>query len=168
MKGESPSQQLFDLWTRQVEEGSRAWARLMAESPGPAALDPTAFWRPLMDHGVAAWSRIMSQGPVSPDVISQWKQFVDQWIDAWSKALGQAMGTETFAQALGRYLDQWLVTQGPAKKAAEQSAETMLQALGLPSRVQVTNVARQLVELEERLERLEDSIAVLLKRTETQ
>jgi hypothetical protein len=119
-----------------------------------------------MDQGVASWSRLMSQGPASPDLMEQWKQFLDQWVEAWSKALAQAMGTEAFAQALGRYLDQWLATQGPVKKVAEQSTEAVLQSLGLPSRTQVTNVARQLIELEERLERLEDRIIAVLRRRE--
>jgi hypothetical protein len=159
------SQQLFDLWKRQIEEGAQAWGRMMTEAgAGASRVDPTAFWRPLMDQGISTWARILSQGPVSPDLMTQWKQFLDQWIEAWSKALGQAMGTEAFAQSLGKYLDQWLVSQGPAKKAGEQSMEAMLQSLGLPSRAQVTGVARQLVELEERLERLEDAIGALLKQ----
>jgi poly(hydroxyalkanoate) synthase III subunit E len=164
MDASAASQQLFDLWRRQIEEGAQAWARMVAETPGRTPPDPAAFWRPLMDQGVAAWSRIMSQGPASPDLMGQWKQFLDQWIEAWSKALGQAMGTEAFAQALGTYLDRWLLTQGPAKKAGEEAAEAMLQTLGLPSRAQVTGIARQIVELEDRLERLEDGIGVLLRR----
>ena len=164
MDANAASQQLFDLWRRQIEEATQAWSRMVAEAPGRAPVDPNAFWRPLMDQGVAAWSRIMSQGPVSPDLMTQWKQFLDQWIEAWSKVLGHAMGTEAFAQALGSYLDRWLLTQGPAKKVSEEAAETLLQAVGLPSRAQVTGVARQLVELDERLERLEDGIAALLRR----
>jgi len=164
MDPSAASQELFDLWKRQIEEGTQAWARMMAEVPGRGAPDPAAVWRPLMDQGVAAWSRIMSQGPASPDLFGQWKQFLDQWIEAWSKALGQAMGTEAFAQTLGSYLDRWLLAQGPAKKAAEESAETLLQALGLPSRAQVAGVSRQLAEMDDRLERLEDGMAALLRR----
>jgi len=164
MDPSAASEELFDLWKRQIEAGTQAWTRMMAEGPGRGAPDPAAFWRPLMDQGVAAWSRIMSQGPASPDLFGQWKQFLDQWIEAWSKALGQAMGTEAFAQALGSYLDRWLLAQGPVKKAGEESAETLLQAFGLPSRAQVAGVARQLAEVDDRLERLEDGVAALLRR----
>jgi len=45
------------------------------------------------------------------------------------------------------------VAQGPIKKAADQQVEQALQALNLPSRSQVTAVAKQIVELEERIER---------------
>jgi hypothetical protein len=160
------TQQLFDLWKRQVEEGSQAWARMMAAAAPSAAPDPFAVWRPLLDQGIASWARLLSQAPASPELMGQWKQFLDQWIEAWSKALGQAMGTEAFAQALGRYLDQWLAVQGPARKAGQQYVEALLEGFGLPSRAQVTSVARQLAELEERLERVEDGVAALVRRRE--
>src|SRR5262249_10178265 len=82
--------------------------------PGGAhALDPTAFWKPFMDQGMAAWAKLMSQGPASPELMGQWKQFVDQWIAAWARVLEQAMGTDTFAQMLGKQLETFLNASGP-------------------------------------------------------
>jgi len=94
----------------------------------------------------------------------QWKQFLDQWIEAWSKALGQAMNTEAYAQMMGKYLDQWLVVNAPMKRAAEQQIDQALQVLNLASRTQLTAVAKQIVELEERLERMEDVLGAILRR----
>jgi hypothetical protein len=159
---ENPSTQaLIDLWKKQIEEGTQAWTRLMGQGQ---ATDPVAFWRPFMDQGMAAWSKLFTQGPVTPDLMTQWKQFLDQWIEAWSKALGQAMSSEAFAQMMGKYVDQWLVAQAPLKKAAEQQIDQALGALNVASRSQLTSVARQIVELDERLERLEDMLADVLKR----
>ena len=117
-----------------------------------------------MDQGIAAWSKLLTQAPATPELLTQWKQFLDQWIAAWQKVLEQAMGTEAFAQALGKYLDQWLSLQGPIKKVAEESTEATLQALGVPSRNQVVGIARQLVDLEDRIEGLEDRLGALLAR----
>src|SRR5262249_12275845 len=117
---ESASQQLLDMWKKQMEEGTQAWLKLMGQ--GQAA-DPEALWRPFMDPSMAAWSKVRSRGTASPDLMAQWKQFVDQWIAAWSKALEQAMSTPSFAQALGKQLEGFLNAGGPAKKAAEQQAE---------------------------------------------
>ena len=50
------------------------------------------------------------------------------------------------------------------KKVADQQIEQALQALNLPSRSQLTAVAKQLVELEDRIDRLEDSISAKLRR----
>lgn len=160
------TQQLFDLWRKQLDEGAQAWSRLVSQTTPAAAPDAAAFWRPFAEQAVQAWARTFAQAPVTPDLMAQWKQFLDQSIDAWSRALGQAMNTEQFAQLLGTYLDQWLVTAGPAKKAAEQSIDAALQALNLASRTQLTAVASQIVDLDERLERLEDAIAAVGKRLE--
>ena len=158
-----PTQQLFEMWKKGLEEGTQAWSRLLTQSPA-APPDPSVFWKPVMEQWVQAWARMFAAAPVSPDVTTQWKQFLDQSIDAWSRALGQAMNTEAFAQQLGRYLDQWLVAYGPAKKAMDQSLDTALQTLNLASRTQLTAVARQLVELDERVERLEDDVRAVLGR----
>jgi hypothetical protein len=97
----------------------------------------------------------------------QWKQFLDQWIEAWSRVLGQAMNTESFAKLMGGSLENWLAAQAPLKKAGEQAVEQTLQGMNVASRTQLTSVAKQIVELEERLERVEDGIQAILKRLES-
>jgi polyhydroxyalkanoate synthesis regulator phasin len=159
----SPNQ-LFELWRKQFEEGAQAWTRLVGQASAAPTPDPTAFWRPVLDQGVQTWAKLFAQTPTTPDLLTQWKQFLDQWIEAWSKVLGQTMGTEQFAKLLGQSLDQFLVAQAPVKKVVDQQVDQALQALNLPSRSQLTAVAKQIVELEERIERLEDSIAVALRR----
>lgn len=155
------NQQLFDLWRRQIQEGTEAWQRLLGQGQ---AMDPMAFWRPFMDQGIAAWSKVMTQGPVSPDLMSQWKQFLDQWIAAWSKALEQAMGTEAFARTMGKQMEGFLNAAGPVKKAAEQHIEATLAGLGVPSRTQVVGISKQIVQLEEKIEAVEDRLDAILKR----
>ena len=159
------SQQLFEMWKKQLDEGTQAWSRLVGSNPTPTP-DPLSFWKPAMEHGLQTWSRIFATTPVTPDLMSQWKQFLDQSIEAWSKALGQVMNTEGFAQAMGKSLDQWLTSYAPAKKVADQSIDAALQALNLPTRAQVSSLAKQIMDLEERLDRLDDSIASVLRRLE--
>lgn len=155
---------LFEMWRKQFEESAAAWARMVAPAQTPPPTDPTAFWRPVLNQGIEQWARLFAQTPVTPDLAAQWKQFVDQWIEAWSKALGHAMNTEAYAGMMGRYLDQWLVAAAPMKKAAEQQIDQALATLNVASRTQLTGVAKQIVELEERLERMEDSLGAILKR----
>jgi hypothetical protein len=160
------AQQFFDLWRKQLEEGTQAWARLVAQTPAPVtpAMDPMAFWRPVLNSGLEQWARLFAQTPLTPDLMQQWKQFLDQWIEAWSKALGQVMATEGFAQTMGRSLDQWLGAMAPAKKAAQQSVDSALETLNLASRTQLTGVAKQIVDLEDRVERVEDGITAILRK----
>ncbi len=165
MSTANPTQELFDLWRKSLEEGTQAWLKAMGQAGMPRETPPipdfTQFWRPLLTQGMEVWQKAATQGKVSPEFMQQWKSFMDQWIETWSKALGQAMATEGFAQALSRYLDQWLSVQGPLKKGLEQYNDAALRALGLPSRGQVVGVASQLVALEERIEQLEDRLGEL-------
>ena len=157
--------QFFDTWRRQLEEGTQAWARLVNQTATPPP-DALGFWKPILDQGLQNWARLFAQSPATPDMAAQWKQFLDQWIEAWSRVLGQAMNTDSFAQTMGRSLEQWLSAQAPLKKSAEQSLDTALQALNLASRNQLTGVARQIVDLDERVERVEEAVGTLRARVE--
>lgn len=159
---QTAAEQLFDLWKKQVEEGSQAWLRALGQGQ-PA--DPQSFWRPFMDQSMAAWSKVMTQGTPSPDLMAQWKQFLDQWIAAWSRVLEQAMGTDTFARMMGKQLEGFLNASGPAKKAAEQQIDASLAGLGIASRAQVVALARHVAQVEEKLDGLEDKIDRLLRGT---
>ncbi|MGH7300563.1 MAG: poly(R)-hydroxyalkanoic acid synthase subunit PhaE [Candidatus Rokuibacteriota bacterium] len=163
---EEPSQQLLDMWKRQVEEGTQAWLRMMGQAPTPTpAMDPQAFWRPFMDQGMAVWSKVMTQGTApSPDLMAQWKQFLDQWIAAWSRVLEQAMGTDNFARLMGKQLEGFLNVSGPVKKAAEQQVDASLAGLGVPSRAQVVALARHVAQVEEKIDGLEDKLDRILRR----
>ena len=161
MADNSGTQQLFDMWKKQVDEGTQAWLKMAGQGQAP---DPQAFWRPFMDQGMQAWSKVMTQGTASPDLMAQWKQFLDQWIAAWSKVLEQAMGTENFAQAMGKQLEGFLNVSGPAKKAAEQQIDASVAGLGLPSRAQVVALARHLAQVEEKIDALEDKLDRALRR----
>src|SRR5258708_40224755 len=114
---DSGANQLFELWKKQLEEGTQAWTRLVTQAPAAAPpIDPFAFWRPVLDQGLQAWARRFAQSPASPDMLGQWNQFLDQWIEAGSKVLGQAMGTEQRAELMGQSLDEVLVSRAPLKK----------------------------------------------------
>lgn len=158
---------VFDAWKRQIEEGTQAWAKAVgqmgAAAKGPAA-DPLQFWRPFLDPSMESFSKLFGQGPPGPEMIAQWKPFLDQWIAAWSKVLQDAMSTDAFAQALGQYLDKWLSVQGPAKKMAEESTAATLQALGMPSRHQVVGIAQQLMDLDDRIDGVDDRLVALMAR----
>ena len=156
---------LFEMWRKQFEESAAAWARMLGQPPAPPPpMDPAALWRSALTQWLEPWARILAQTAIPPDAPAQWKQLSDQWIETWSKALGQAMNTEAYAAMMGKYLDQWLAAAGPAKKAAEQQIDQALATLNLASRAQLTAVAKQIVELEERLERIEETLGTIARR----
>ena len=74
------------------------------------------------------------------------------------------MNTDGFAQLMGKSLEGMLAVQAPLKKQGEQAIEQAVTTLNLASRSQLTAVAKQIVELEERLERVEDGVQAILRR----
>ena len=159
---------LFATWRKQVEAGADAWMKtvqqMASQGQAPPPPDPAQFWRQFTNLGPTGPVPFPGAGPVDPQVLAQWKQFLDDWIAAWSRALEQAMQTEAFAEALGRTLDQFLTVQGKAREAAERSGKATIDALGLPSRDQVIGLSRQMMDLEDRLETLEDKLDALGSR----
>ena len=57
------------------------------------------------------WAEILRRTPITPDVMAQWKRLLDHGIEAWSRALSEVMATEEFAQLLGASIEQWLAAQ---------------------------------------------------------
>ena len=157
------TEQMFDVWRKQLQAGAEAWTKAVQQmgSAGqapPSPLDPAAFWRQFTDPGASVWAGLQGPGPIDPQVLAQWKRFLDDWIAAWSGALEQAMGTEAFAESLGKTLDQFLTAQGKAKEAASRVNKVTLETLNLPSRDQIVGLSRQLMDLEDKLEALEDRL----------
>ena len=163
MREPAGAEALFNFWKTQMEEATKIWARAVSQTQ---AADPAQFWRPVMDPAISAWAEVLARGPVSPEVMGQWKQFLDQWIDAWGKALESAMQTDAFAQALGRYLDQWVAVQAPARKMASQMSESTAAALGVASGNDVAAMRRQLTDLEDRLDDLQEQMHTLIRRSD--
>lgn len=169
MANTSAAQALFESWTKQMEAGAQTWARMvgqMGTAGQTQAPDPLRLWKPFMDQATDAWVKALRQGMPAGELSAQWKVFLDQWIATWDKTLAQTMESEAFAKALGQYLEQWLAVQGPMRKAVSESTEAMLQALGLPSRTQIVGVSRQLMDLDDRIEDVEQRLAALMARIE--
>lgn len=154
---------LLNFWKTQMEEATKTWARAVGQAQ---TVDAAEFWRPVMDPAINAWAEVLARGPASPDLMGQWKQFLDQWIDAWGKALEAAMQTDAFAQALGRYLDQWVAFQAPARQTASEMSEMTAAALGVASRNDIAAMRRQLTDLEDRLDEMQEQMRTLLRRSD--
>mgnify|MGYP002636163784 CR=1 FL=1 len=165
MADAASSDELFAMWRQQVEAGTEAWTKAVQQAAShgqvpPSPPDPTLFWRQFTDQASTPWAAFQGAGagPANPDMLRQWKKFLDDWIAAWAKALEGAMSTPEFAEALGKTLDQFLTVQGKVKETAKRTNKATLEALGLPSREQITGLSRQLMDLEDRLESLEDTL----------
>src|SRR5918992_393387 len=117
----------------------------MADSATPNQLFD--LWRKQFEEGAAAWSRMTSPPPPSAsDPTAFWRPVLNQGLEQWARLFAQTPVTPDLAAQWKQFLDQWIDAW---------------------SRALLTSVAKQIVELEERLERMEDGINAILKRLDT-
>lgn len=86
------------------------------------------------------------------DPIGNLRSMRDATLDAWAKAMVEAVNTESFARALGAYLDTTLAASAPLQRAVDQQMKLALARLSLPSREDVTTLAKRMTTIEMRLD----------------
>lgn len=101
------------------------------------------------DPVVEYWAELMGRTPFTPDVMAQWKRVMDHGLEAWSRALSEVMATEDFAQLLGTSIEQWIATQASLSgKAAPLAGQADQLALLV---AEVRRLNERLQQVEERL-----------------
>src|SRR5216117_3047531 len=110
------------------------------------------------DPVVEYWAEIMRRTPISPELMAQWKRVMDHGIEAWSRALSEVMATEEFAQLLGTSIEQWLAAQASitGDRAPPPDAHaTQLLALA----AQLSRIEERIAQIEERIASSAESAA---------
>lgn len=101
------------------------------------------------DPIVEYWAELMSRTPFTPDVMAQWKRVMDHGLEAWSRALSDVMASEDFAQLLGTSIEQWLAAQASLTgKAAPLTGQADQLAMLI---AEVRQLGERLRQVEERV-----------------
>lgn len=87
------------------------------------------------------------------DPFKMWKNIYDQTESSWSDIIQQSMRKESFSEGMGETLNQFLQFQELTKKMSESYLEQM----NVPSRDELANVASLVINLEDKIDNLEDS-----------
>lgn len=106
------------------------------------------------------------QGLPAPP-IAQARALRDTALDTWSRLAIDVVNTDLFAQWLGIYLSSTLAATAPLQQQISQYTEALLPRLNLPSRAEVTGIARRLTAIEMRLDDLDAQVADLLQAART-
>ncbi|ABU56242.1 hypothetical protein [Roseiflexus castenholzii] len=92
----------------------------------------------------------------------------DATLDAWAKAMIDLVNTETFARWVGATLDSYLIASAPLQNLINTSMKTSLARLNLPSREELTTLARRVTNIEMRLDDIEIKLDQLAHALRTQ
>jgi polyhydroxyalkanoic acid synthase PhaR subunit len=102
------------------------------------------------------------------DPIGNLRKARDATLDAWAKAMIDLVNTETFARWIGATLDSYLIASAPLQNLINTSMKTSLARLNLPSRDELTTLARRVTNIEMRLDDIEIKIDQLTHALRTQ
>lgn len=92
----------------------------------------------------------------------------DATLDAWAKSMIDLVNTETFARWIGATLDSYLIASAPIQNLIDTSMKTSLARLNLPSRDEVTTLARRMTTIEMRLDDMDVKLDQLSHALRTQ
>ncbi|BAU29264.1 polyhydroxyalkanoic acid synthase PhaR subunit [Aneurinibacillus soli] len=88
------------------------------------------------------------------DPFAMWKDMYDKTESHWSKAVDESMRKEDFSEWMGQFLSMYLQYQNMIK----QSTENYLEQANMPSRADISNLASLIVNLEAKVDDLEEMI----------
>ena len=139
-----------EAWKGFNESASRMWS-LTPQGSQEAAADPYGLFQ--------SWQQFFdttTQGgkSTSVDPFAIFKLWYDATSESWSKTVGEAIATEQFAEAIGRFLDSYTSFTMMFRRANEQYFSN----LQLPTRSDIARVATLIVNLEEKVDRIEDTL----------
>jgi polyhydroxyalkanoic acid synthase PhaR subunit len=96
---------------------------------------------------------------LSFDPFKIWKEFYDKSESSFGKMFDEAMHKEDFSEWMGHFLNLYIQYQNMVK----QSTEKYLEAANFPSRADISNLASLIVNLESKVDDLEDIVETGLK-----
>ena len=95
-----------------------------------------------------------------PDPFAAWREWVTQSEHQMNKVFNDMMGTEQFARASGGWIEAMTMFQ----QTMNESAQRYFQAVNLPTRNDLSELAERLTAVEERLLRIEGLLAQAIGR----
>jgi uncharacterized protein YukE len=173
-----------EAWKAFYETVSRMWPQIGAGSKGATTFgkpssfglpDPTQIWTDWVDAATwhwrkgldvqelpAPWLEMMEEvrakmqmdDNISLDPITALKHWYDTSAEKWSKILGDAIVTEHFVEAMSYILQSY----ASFHSIFRQASEAYFSNLQLPTRSDIARLAALVVNLEEKVDRIEDSL----------
>lgn len=119
-------------------------------------------WQQSMEEWTRAWTGLVQpaqEGEKPPPTPTEvWKRSSDRWLTAWSSFLEETMSRPDFAASAGQTLNRMLDVQKPMRDQSEATMQRWLEAMNMPSRSDLLRLARQLNEVNARLDELGDRV----------
>ncbi len=110
-----------------------------------------AQWLEMMEE---ARARIMADANIPADPFTLMKQWYDATNESWATVIGNIIGTEKFVESAGQFLESYASLYRTFRRANEE----FFSNLQLPTRSDIARVAELVIEVENKVESVEDGL----------
>jgi polyhydroxyalkanoic acid synthase PhaR subunit len=138
-----------EIWSQWLEASVDIWRK--AAEGGADPLGFTTQWLEMMEE---ARARILAEGNIPADPFTFIKQWYDATSETWAKVIGDIIGTDRFMESAKDFLESYTSFYRTFRRANEE----FFRNLQLPTRSDIARVAELVVELEDKVELIEDTL----------
>ncbi len=138
-----------EIWSQWLEASVDFWRK--ASEGGADPLGFTTQWLEMMEE---ARARILTEGNIPADPFTFIKQWYDATSETWAKVIGDVIGTDRFMESAKEFLESYTSFYRTFRRANEE----FFRNLQLPTRSDIARVAELVVELEDKVELIEDTL----------
>jgi polyhydroxyalkanoic acid synthase PhaR subunit len=135
-----------EAWKHWFEATTDVWKK--AAEPGTDPLGLTTQWLEMMEE---ARTKLSAGGALPADPFTFLKQWYDATNETWSKAVGEIIGTEKFMEMGSQFLESY----ASFTRTFNRASEAYFSRLQLATRSDIARVAELVVNLEDKVDRLD-------------
>lgn len=147
------SREMWKMWFGTTME---IWRQAAATSGDPMGL--TTSWLKLMED---AQTRFFAGEVLPSDPFTLFRQWYEATSEQWSKSVEQIIGSEQFLEATAPFTESYT----SLVRAFRRASEEYFQQLQLPTLSDIARVAELVVNLEEKVDKIDDAFEDLAERT---
>jgi polyhydroxyalkanoic acid synthase PhaR subunit len=139
----------MEVWEQWYETMTDTW-RQTAEVRG----DPLGLTTQWLERMEEARAKLLADVKLPADPFTFFKQWYDATSETWSTIVGNIIGTEKFMEGSSEFLKSYTSFYGTLRRANEE----FLRNLQLPTRTDIARVAELVVNLEDKVDRLDSAL----------
>lgn len=138
-----------DAWKTWFDATMEIWRKAVATGGDPLGL--TRQWLTMMEE---AQQKLLAGAPLQTDPFTLFKEWYDATSDQWSKVVEETLSSKQFLDSTRPLLESYASITSAFRHANEE----YFKHLQLPTITDVANVAQLVINLEEKVDTIEDSL----------
>ena len=138
-----------DAWKTWFDATMETWRKAVQQGGDPLGL--TRQWLTMMEE---AQQKLLAGAPLQTDPFTLFKEWYDATSDQWSKVVEETLSSKQFLESTRPFLESYASIALAFRRANEE----YFKRLQLPTIADIANVAQLVINLEEKIDTVEDAL----------